>query len=179
VNRAVFLDRDGVINRAHIRDGIPNAPLTISEFELMPGVHDAMARLRQAGFVLVVITNQPDVARGRTSKAVVEAIHARMRSELPVDDIRVCYHDEEDRCACRKPSPGMLYAAAIDREIRLGESYLVGDRWRDIGAGQRAGCTTVLVNSGHGEGSSVEPSARAQDLVEATSWILAREGASQ
>lgn len=93
---------------------------------------------------------------------------------LPVDDIRVCYHDDDDRCACRKPSPGMLYTAAVERDIRLADSYVVGDRWRDIAAGQRAGCTTILVDSGHNDPTAMEPEVRLRDLAEATAWILSR-----
>ena len=177
VKRAVFLDRDGVINRAILRDGQPNSPSTRAEVDILPGVAEALSRLRGAGFLLVVATNQPDVARGRTSRHEVEAIHARMRQSLPVDDIRVCYHDDGDGCACRKPSPGMLYAAAVEREIALAGSYLVGDRWRDIAAGRRAGCTTILVDAGHGEPTTVEPDVRMNDLTQAASWILSRDGA--
>ena len=181
MTRAVFLDRDGVINRAVIRDGRAYAPATVAEFDILPGVAEAVARLRAAGFVLVVVTNQPDVARGTASRAEVEAMHARMRALLPLDDVRVCYHDDADLCACRKPSPGMLYAAAVDREIRLTHSYLVGDRWRDIAAGQAAGCTTVLVESGHEEAShGVVPDMKAAGLPAAAEWILAqREGQSR
>ena len=174
MRRAVFLDRDGVINRALIREGKPNAPRVLAEFEILPGVPDALRQLRESGYLLIVVTNQPDVPRGRTSRQDVDAIHARLGQMLPVDDIRVCYHDDDDRCACRKPSPGMLYAAAVERDIRLAGSYLVGDRWRDIAAGRRAGCTTILVDSGHDEPTSVEPEVRLPDLARAAAWILSR-----
>jgi len=177
VRRAVFLDRDGVINRALIRDGKPHAPLTLADVEIVPGVPDALQQLRRAGFLLILVTNQPDVVRRQASRREIDAIHAHMRQTLPIDDIRVCYHDDDDRCACRKPSPGMLYAAAVEREIQLEDSYLVGDRWRDIAAGQRAGCTTILVSGGHDEATTVEPQARMRDLPQATSWILSRRGA--
>lgn len=175
MNRAVFLDRDGVITRAHVRDGKPYAPLSRADVDLVPGVADALDRLHEAGLLLIVVTNQPDVARGRASRAAVEAIHAGLRAELPLDDIHVCYHDDADECACRKPAPGMLYAAAVAHEIALARSYLVGDRWRDIAAGQRAGCTTILVDSGHEEPVNVEPDARVPDLSRAAAWILANQ----
>jgi D-glycero-D-manno-heptose 1,7-bisphosphate phosphatase len=175
VNRAVFLDRDGVITRACVRDGKPYAPLSRAEVDLVPGVADALDRLHDAGLLLIVVTNQPDVARGRASRAEVEAIHAGLRAELPLDDIHVCYHDDVDACACRKPAPGMLYAAAVAHEIALSRSYLVGDRWRDIAAGRRAGCTTILVDGGHDEPVDVEPDARMPDLSRAAAWILANE----
>lgn len=177
MRRAVFLDRDGVINRALARDDRPSAPASLAEIDLLPGVPSALRELRQAGYLLIVVTNQPDVARGRASREAVEAIHAWLRSSLPLDDIRACYHDDGDRCACRKPAPGMLYAAAVERDIRLADSYIVGDRWRDIAAGRRAGCTTLLV-AGPREATDVEPHVNVNDLCEATSWILSRSEAS-
>jgi D-glycero-D-manno-heptose 1,7-bisphosphate phosphatase len=143
----VFIDRDGVINRAVIRDGRPYAPETLAELDWLPGVAEAMAALRAAGFRLIVATNQPDVGAGRQSREVVEAMHAHLRATFPVDDIRVCYHTDADGCACRKPKPGMLVAAAHDWGIDLPVSVMVGDRWRDIDAGRAAGCRTILVES--------------------------------
>jgi D-glycero-D-manno-heptose 1,7-bisphosphate phosphatase len=175
VNRAVFLDRDGVITRAHIRNGRPYAARARADAAIVPGVADALDRLHRAGLLLIVVTNQPDVARGRLSRSEVEAIHAGLRAELPLDDIHVCYHDDADECACRKPAPGMLYAAAVAHDIALPRSYLVGDRWRDIAAGRRAGCQTILVESGHDEPVLVEPDARVADLDRAAAWILAHE----
>jgi D-glycero-D-manno-heptose 1,7-bisphosphate phosphatase len=177
VRQAVFLDRDGVINRSLIRDGKPYAPLTLADVEIAPGVPDALQQLRDAGFLLIVVTNQPDVIRRQGSRREIDAIHAHMRKTLPIDDVRVCYHDDPSGCACRKPSPGMLYAAAVEHEIQFAGSYLVGDRWRDIVAGQRAGCTTILVDGGHDETTTVEPDARLQDLPEAAAWILRRRDA--
>jgi D-glycero-D-manno-heptose 1,7-bisphosphate phosphatase len=175
MNRAVFLDRDGVITRARVRNGKPCAPLSRADVAIVPGVPDALDRLRRAGLLLIVVTNQPDVARGRVSRDEVEAIHAGLRAELPLDDIHVCYHDDDDECACRKPAPGMLYAAAVAHEIALTRSYLVGDRWRDIAAGRRAGCTTILVDGGHEEPVTVDPHATVSDLQRAATWILANE----
>lgn len=179
VKRAIFLDRDGVINREIFRSGQAQAPFTLEDFEILPGVPDALDRLRGAGFLLVVVTNQPDVVRGLAVKHQVEAIHAHLRRTLSLDDIRVCYHDDADRCACRKPSPGMLYAAAVTHDITLADSYLVGDRWRDVGAGRHAGCTTILVHSDRDEPTTIEPHVRMRDLSEAASWILERAGDTQ
>ncbi len=176
MRRVVFLDRDGVINREIFRDGQAQAPWTVAEVEILPGVPDALDRLRRAGFLLIVVTNQPDVVRGGTSRHEIEAIHARLRQTLPLDDIRVCYHDDADGCACRKPSPGMLYAAAVERDIALAGSYMVGDRWRDIGAGQRAGCKTILVHSDRCEPTTIDPDVRMGDLAEAATWIVAHTG---
>lgn len=174
MRRAVFLDRDGVITRELVRDGQFSAPFSLAELDVLPGVPDALHQLRGAGYLLIVVTNQPDVARGRTSRQAVEAIHSKLRSVLPVDDVRTCYHDDPDHCACRKPAPGMLYAAAVERDIQLTESYMVGDRWRDIAAGRRAGCTTLLVASPRREATTVEPHASVSDLRQAASWILSR-----
>ena len=172
MKQAVFLDRDGVINREVFRTGQAQAPFALEDLDVLPGVPNALDRLRHAGFMLVVVTNQPDVVRGLASKHHVEAINAYLRQMLPLDDIRVCYHDDAERCACRKPSPGMLYAAAVQHDIALADSYLVGDRWRDVGAGRSAGCTTILVHSDRDEPTTIEPHVRRRDLAEAASWIL-------
>ena len=174
MRKAVFLDRDGVINRGVVHEGRPFAPFSLDDFEILPWVSDGLSRLRAAGFVLVVVTNQPDVRRGLAARADVEAIHAALRSRLPVDDIRVCYHDDQDRCACRKPKPGMLFAAAVEREIQLDRSFMVGDRWRDIEAGKAAGCRTILVNR-FAEDASISPDVELGDLRDAADWIL-RQG---
>ena len=171
VRRAVFLDRDGVINRGVVHAGKPFAPSSLSEFEILPGVAEALASLRAAGYLLVVCTNQPDVRRGNTDRADVDAIHAYLRKALAIDDVRVCYHNDGDACVCRKPMPGMLYAAAYDHEIQLSRSFMVGDRWRDIGAGRAAGCQTILV-SRFPEPLSVEPDLELENLPAAAEWIL-------
>jgi transaldolase len=145
MNKAVFLDRDGVINRTMIVAGRPCAPTSLREFELLPGVAEAVAAFRRAGFRVVVVTNQPDVAAGRLGRATVEAMHRALRARLAVDDVFVCYHGDAHGCACRKPRPGMLLEAAHKWAIDLSESFMIGDRWRDVEAGQRAGCRTVWV----------------------------------
>ena len=170
--QAVFLDRDGVINETFVRQGKPYAPATLEEFNLLPRVETALARLQVAGYRLIVVTNQPDVVRGSVSRDEVEMIHSRLRQLLTIDDIRVCYHDDADGCACRKPAPGMLFAAAVEHDITLAASYMVGDRWRDVGAGQRAGCTTILVQSNRDEPTTIEPNVRMGGLGEAAPWIL-------
>ena len=170
MNRAVFLDRDGVLNPGVNRAGRLWAPRTVGELQILPGVPEALAALQAAGFQLIVVTNQPDVARGHMKKADVEAIHAYMLEHLPLDGIRVCFHDDRDECACRKPKPGMIYTEAVEREIQLARSFMVGDRWRDIGAGKAAGCRTVLVNA-FPEATRIEPDVELTNLVEAAAWI--------
>lgn len=169
---AVFLDRDGVLNRSFVGpDGVTRPPSGLDEFVLMPGVRDACRELRALGFLLIAATNQPDVARGTQRRDVVEAIHRRLQEEVNLDDIRVCYHDDYHRCDCRKPKPGLLVAAARERGIDLTSSFMIGDRWRDIEAGQRAGCTTILLKSVHAEPISVEPTVRISSLRSAVRWI--------
>lgn len=170
MSRAVFLDRDGVLNRALVRGGRPFAPRTLDEFELLPQVKQAAHSLRALGFRLIVVTNQPDVATGQAAQETVEAMHARLLTELPIDDVFACYHTDEHACDCRKPRPGMLHAAAEKWEISLSRSYLVGDRWRDIEAGRSAGCRTLLVESGYCE-RRVEADCTVGSLAEASQII--------
>lgn len=176
----MFLDRDGVLNESFIGpNGVPRPPSGLHEFVLVPGVHDACRELRSLGFLLIVATNQPDVARGTQRREVVEAIHRCLGEAVDVDDIRVCYHDDSDGCDCRKPKPGLLLAAARDRGIDLASSFMIGDRWRDVEAGQRAGCVTVLIQSGHADTVSVEPTVTVDSLQSAVHWIRGqvRQGA--
>jgi D-glycero-D-manno-heptose 1,7-bisphosphate phosphatase len=174
MTRAVFLDRDGVLNAGVLKTGRPFAPTCVDELRILPGVAEALARLRAAGFRLVVVTNQPDVSRGLAVRGNVEAIHQVLRTTLPIDEVQVCFHDDRDRCACRKPSPGMLYAAAVAGEIQLDRSFMIGDRWRDISAGRAAGCTTILVNR-FDEPAEVAPDVELADLPAAAAWILERD----
>jgi D-glycero-D-manno-heptose 1,7-bisphosphate phosphatase len=175
--RAVFLDRDGVINRALVRGGRPYPPDALEQFELLPGVVEAVASLRAAGFLVVVATNQPDVASGRQRREVVEAMHERIRRFVPVDAIKVCYHGEADGCCCRKPRPGMILEAAEEHSVDLARSFMVGDRWRDVGAGRAARCGTILVGDGYGEIFPDPPDASVRSLREAADLILSWGGA--
>src|ERR1039458_18263 len=140
LRRVVFLDRDGVLNRPVVREGKPYPPASPDELEIVPEATAALAALRQAGFALYVVTNQPDVARGTQRRSIVEAMHAALRNVRPLDGFYVCYHDDADACECRKPKPGLLLTAAEEHGISLPVSYMIGDRWRDIEAGRRAGC---------------------------------------
>jgi D-glycero-D-manno-heptose 1,7-bisphosphate phosphatase len=176
VRRAVFLDRDGVINRALVRDGKPYPPISANGVEVLPGVLAALHRLKTAGYFLVVVTNQPDVARGTQSRDTVEAIHARLASELPIDEFRTCYHDDHDDCGCRKPKPGLILESAQAHDVDLGASVMVGDRWRDVEAGRRAGCATVFLDYGYAEQRPERPDMVAGSLAEAAEWILSRPG---
>jgi len=170
---AVFLDRDGVLNRAVVCDGKPLPPSSVEELELLPGAASSLHDLKAHGFALFVITNQPDVARGKQTREAVEAIHQALASALPVDDIFVCYHDDADNCSCRKPNPGLLLEAQRKHNVDLSRSFVVGDRWRDIDAGHAAGCKTVLIDYGYRERKPAQPpEATVCSLREAADWIL-------
>jgi D-sedoheptulose 7-phosphate isomerase len=170
---AVFLDRDGVLNRSVIRDGKPFPPSSPGELELLPDAAPALRELKAKGFDLYVITNQPDVARSNQSRETVEAIHKKLESSLPIDGIFVCYHDDRDGCACRKPQPGLLLEAQRKHNIDLSRSFFVGDRWRDIDAGHNAGCRTVLIDYGYREQKPERaPEAIVKSLREAADWII-------
>ena len=172
--RAVFLDRDGVINGCRVIDGKPYPPLSVEEFVIFPGVTEACRQLKQAGFLLVVATNQPDVGRGTLKRAAVEAIHEHMKRALPLDGVEVCYHPGrgDSSCDCRKPQPGMLRRAAQQLDIDLAASWMVGDRWRDMDCGHAAGCHTVFLDYGYDEPLKQRPDFQAKSLLEAADHIL-------
>lgn len=171
MTRAVFLDRDGVINRAVLRGGRPYPPANVSELEILPGVAEALERLHRASFLLIVVTNQPDVARGTQTRDAVESLHRCLMNALPLDEVLACYHDG-DQCNCRKPKPGALLDAQRRYGIDLVHSYMVGDRWRDVEAGQRAGCTSLFLDCGYNERQPTGPFVRVQSLASAADWIL-------
>jgi D-glycero-D-manno-heptose 1,7-bisphosphate phosphatase len=172
VNRAVFLDRDGVLNRASVRDGRPFPPQSVEEIEILPGVAEALHQLRSVGFLLIVATNQPDVARGTQRREVVEAINDRLMAALPLSEIRVCYEDGDD-CPRRKPNPGLLIEAADEYGIDRSASFMVGDRWRDVEAGRRAGCRTIFLDLGYAERQPDPPADHtAPNLPAGVAWIL-------
>lgn len=176
--RAVFLDRDGTLNRQVVRDGKPYPPDTLDEFALFPGVPEACAELARAGYVLVVATNQPDVGRGKQSQAVVEAMHAKLLKLVPtIDHIEVSYApgrtgDPPD--PRRKPEPGMLLEASMLLGLDLGRSWMVGDRWRDIDCGQRAGVRTVFIDFGYAEELKAKPDYSVSSFTDAVRIILAQ-----
>ena len=172
MRRAVFLDRDGVINRAIVRDGKPYPPASLEELEILPGVHEALQKLHDANYLLVVVTNQPDVARGTSKREDVELINAFLSSQLPIDDFKTCYHDGGDKCNCRKPLPGALLEAAQEHNIDLSKSFMVGDRWRDVEAGVSAGCKTFFINYRYAEKKPDAPDFIVSSLLEAKKIIL-------
>jgi D-glycero-D-manno-heptose 1,7-bisphosphate phosphatase len=174
--RAVFLDRDGVLNRPVVRDGVPFPPAGVQEFELYPGVAAGCAKLKAAGFVLVVVSNQPDVGRRTQTREAIEAIHEKLRTAVPaLDGIEVCYHAgvrHGDPCDCRKPKPGMLLRAAATHNIDLKRSFLIGDRWRDVDCAHAAGCRAVFIDQGYREPLRERPEFIVTTFPEAVALIL-------
>jgi D-glycero-D-manno-heptose 1,7-bisphosphate phosphatase len=173
---AVFLDRDGVINRAVVRNGMPYPPSHVEDFELYEDVPNGCARLKAANFLLVVITNQPDVGRGTQSREAVEAINLKMQSALPLlDRIEVCYHAGErygQPCDCRKPRPGLIFRAVAELNIDAKKSYVIGDRWRDVDCARAAGCRAIFIQRGYKETLREAPDFTVVNFNEAVSAIL-------
>ena len=178
--RAVFLDRDGVLNEPVVVNGRPLPPSSVADVVLTRGVERACEALRRAGFLLIVVTNQPDIARGTRDRGAVDAINEELRQRLRLDDVLVCPHDDGDGCGCRKPRPGLLMDAGARWHIGLGCSVMVGDRWRDIEAGRAAGCRTVLVARDYRERPAVGADLVVHSLEDAVPWIVglgsSREG---
>lgn len=173
MRRAVFLDRDGVINRSLVREGKPFAPVNAAEFELLPGVESALQRLRDAGFLNIVVTNQPDIATGKQRREDLDALHASLKAGLAIDAFKVCIHVDADRCDCRKPKPGLLLEAAREFGIDLGASFMVGDRWRDVSAGQRAGCRNCFfIDYGYAEKRPESPFVVVKSLENSVQYML-------
>ena len=173
MNKAIFLDRDGVMNKAVIKNGKPYPPASLSELVLPDDAVTSLQRLKSAGYLLIGITNQPDVARGTTTKETVLSINQALLAKLPLTDIRVCFHDNADQCHCRKPLPGLMLDAAKDYSIDMASSFMIGDRWKDIEAGQRAACKTIWLNYDYQEKQPAIPADfTTKTLTSATDWIL-------
>lgn len=173
MKRAVFLDRDGVLAEAVVRDGRALAPLTLDEFKVVAEAGAHVARLRQAGLLCILFTNQPELARGLLAPETLEAMHRRLTAEVELDDLYVCPHTPDDGCECHKPKIGMLRAAAERWGVSLANSYVIGDRWRDIGAGQAAGCYSILVERVYSACENAD--ARVATLAQAVDLVLEHE----
>jgi D-glycero-D-manno-heptose 1,7-bisphosphate phosphatase len=171
---AVFLDRDGVIVRGTLRNGKSYAPRRIEEFRLLPGAREAIGALHKRGFLIVVVTNQPDIANGLVRSEVVDEMHKILHRKLVIDAIEVCPHRRQDNCECRKPKPGMLVSAAKKLSIDLSNSYMVGDRCSDVIAGHSVGCYTVFVDRGYDSCNEQQPNAVVRSLPKAADHILRR-----
>jgi len=169
--RAVLLDRDGVLNKPVIYDdGSSHPPQNAGAVELTENVLEALQSLSE--FVLVGVTNQPDVARGTQTEEEVRNINAVLLKQLPLRDILTCCHDDADKCDCRKPRPGLLFQAAKLYQLDLKRSFMIGDRWKDIGAGKAAGCRTILLSTSVTEACLEPPEFMCSSLLSASRWIL-------
>ena len=180
--RAVFLDRDGVLNAITVRDGTPYPPANRAEVKILPGVADAVNLFRDLGLMRIVVTNQPDIARGTQTAAEVEAINQVLAAALPLDEFRVCPHDTPDGCDCRKPKPGLLVAAAREHGIDLSASFMIGDRSGDVLAGAAAGCKTFLIERSYSKAATCRPDFKVNDLAEAAriiAGLLKRSGSDR
>lgn len=177
--KAVFLDRDGVLNLSIVRGGKPYPPAGLDELAIYPDAPGALHRLKQAGYMLIVVTNQPDIAHGTQTRAVVDRINGALAAALPLDEFVVCAHNNAANCSCRKPKPGMVLEAAARHAVDLGQSFLIGDRWRDIDCGAAAGVRTVLIDRGYDERAPEHaPDFVAASLEAAADWILDRARAT-
>jgi len=173
LRRAVFFDRDGVLNKAIVRNGKPHPPADVTEMEIPPTVLPALESVKELGLLLIGVSNQPDVARGTTTREAVEAINRRLLDALPLEEILVCCHDDCDHCDCRKPKPGLLLQAAEKYGVDLASSFMIGDRWRDVEAGRRAGCKTIWINYHYDETWPVAvPDVAVASLTEAVQGVI-------
>jgi D-glycero-D-manno-heptose 1,7-bisphosphate phosphatase len=173
---AVFLDRDGVLNKPVLRDELPFPPASLEEFQFYSDVADGCAQLKRAGFLLIVVTNQPDVGRGTMSRELIGAMHEKLRAAIPLlDEVEVCFHAGEnygEPCECRKPKPGMLRRAALNHGIDLRHSFMIGDRWRDVDCAHAAGCRAILIDRGYREPLREKPEFTVKTFREAVAIIL-------
>lgn len=173
VRKAIFLDRDGVINKSFVVDGKPYAPTRLVDFEILPDVQESLFRLKDAGYIIIIITNQPDLSTGKQTPESLEEIHNYLSAQCPIDLIKICSHTSEDHCYCRKPNPGMIFEAAKELSIDLAQSFMIGDRWKDVEAGQRAGCKeTFFIDYGYKEKKPEGTFSMVKSLKECTMRIL-------
>ena len=171
---AIFLDRDGVLNRTDVSDGTPRPPRNVNELRIILGVASSLNRLRREGYLLIVVTNQPDVARGLQSRRNIAYIHKKLQRVLELDDIFTCFHDDYHNCSCRKPKPGMIHQAAEIHRVDLKRSYLIGDRWSDIISGSLAACHTVLLERSYSKLQYCQPNHVVLNMTQAVDYIIGR-----
>ena len=167
MKKAIFLDRDGVVNKAFIRNGLPTSPISLNELEILPGVKESILRLKKLNYICLLVTNQPDVSRGKIEKKTVIEMNNFLKKEIGLNDIFVCYHDDKDNCKCRKPKPGMIIQASKKWDIDVRKSFMIGDRWRDIQAGISAGCKTIFIDNNYNEDKRVKANYTFANLLDA------------
>jgi len=175
LSKAVFLDRDGVINKPIIIDGKSYAPRLLKDFKIFPKVKSDVKKLKDKGFKVLVITNQPDIGNKLLKKSTLKEMHSILKAKVPLDKIYFCPHTRNDRCKCRKPKPGMIIKASNELKIDLKESYVVGDRKIDIDAGIKAGCKTIFVNNNYYEKKPTKQKKNVKSLHDAVKYILKKD----
>ena len=168
MKKAVFLDRDGVINKTIIEDGLPSSPNSFDELEILPSVKESILRLKKLNFICLLVTNQPNVTRGKISKSTVIKMNNFLKKKIELDDIFVCYHDDKDNCNCRKPKPGLLLKAGKKWNVDYKQSFMIGDRWRDVQAGKNAGCKTIYLDYNYKDIKPKNPDFVTDTLLNAT-----------
>ena len=174
MKKAIFLDRDGVINKIFIKNNLPFSPPSFDLLEILPGVKESILRLKKLNFVCLVVTNQPDVTRGKINKNTVIKMNNFLQKEIKLDDFFVCYHDDEDNCECRKPKPGLLLQASKKWDVNLKKSFIIGDRWRDIQAGEKVGCKTIFLEYNYIDIKPKNPNFITDTLLNAT-YIIEKQ----
>ena len=174
VRKAVFLDRDGVLNQCEVRNGKPYAPRSLKDFALLPDTKSAIDKLKIANYILIVVTNQPDIGNGIIDSDEVDLMHNRLREDLQLDDIRSCPHSQNAGCSCRKPKHGLLIEAREDYQLDLKSCWMIGDRWSDIAAGLAAKTRTIFIDRGYEEPfpKIFSPEVTVNNLMEAVDFIL-------
>ena len=167
MKKSVFLDRDGVINRVYIKDGLPQSPNSLDELKILPGVKETIIKLKKLNFICLMVTNQPNVSRKKIDKNSVIQMNNFLKNEIALDDIFVCYHDDSDNCNCRKPKPGLLLQAGKKWDVDFKKSFMIGDRWRDIQAGEKVGCKTIFLDYKYNEKKPKKPDFVSDSLLNA------------
>ena len=171
MKKAVFLDRDGVVNKIYIKDGLPFSPPSFKDLEILPGVKESIVLLKELNFICLLVTNQPDVSRGKIKMDEVVKMNDFIKDEINLDDIFVCFHDDNDKCNCRKPQPGLLLEAVKKWNIDITKSFMIGDRYKDIEAGSVVGCRTFFLDNKYKENPPNKPTFIVSSLLEATNII--------
>ena len=171
MKKSVFLDRDGVINKVYINDGLPESPNSLNELKILPGVRESIIKLKKLNFICLMVTNQPNVSRKKIDKNSVIQMNNFLKNEIALDDIFVCYHDDSDNCNCRKPKPGLLLQAGKKWDVDFKKSFMIGDRWRDIQAGEKVGCKTIFLDYKYNEKKPKKPDFVSDSLLNAAHII--------
>jgi D-glycero-D-manno-heptose 1,7-bisphosphate phosphatase len=172
---AVFLDRDGVLNRGFVKDGKSYAPRSIKEFRLLPYAAVSVKKLREAGYLVIVVTNQPDINNGLITRETVDEMHLKLKNKTLVNDIFLCPHSRKENCNCRKPKSGMLIEASQKYNINLKKSFMIGDRASDIAAGIEAGCRTIFINRRYNETAPLNQEITFFSIKSATNYIIKQD----